>query len=218
MYIPISNIVETGYTQGSQYTLPDGSNYKGFYHKDNVGRYWTGKEHNMSSIQLTNLVGNISNTPIDLNFISKNNPISKKFTKIYDQNNDSPLLKNDIIQPTSEDYEKGYFTRYIAQLKASINPENNIVELNQNSFDTASRNGNVIRAYRFAIFKWKIAGPFYDLYRGDIRIEAGIIDTNLRSLQDVEKKSIHGITLFLKDPTQFASKPFGFALENSLVI
>lgn len=218
MYIPISNIVETGYTQGSQYTLPDGSNYKGFYHKDNLNRYWTGKEHDKSSLQLNNLLANVSSAPIDKNSISKNNPVSKTFTKIFDQNLDSPLLRNDIIQPTFDDYEKGYFTRYIAQLKASIQPENNIVELNQISFDTASRDGNVVRAYRFAVFKWKIAGPFYDLYRGNVRIEAGIIDTNLRSLQDVEKKSIHGITLFLKDPTQFAIKPFGFSLENSFLL
>jgi hypothetical protein len=215
MYIPISNIVETGYTQGSQYTLPDGSSYKGFYHKDNLNRYWTGKEHDKSSIRLNNLTGNASNIPIDLNFISKNNPVSKTFTKIYDQNTESPLLRNDIIQPTFEDYEKGYFTRYVAQLKAAIQPENNIVELNQSSFDIVSRNSNVVKAYRFAVFKWKIAGPFYDLYRDNVRIEAGIIDTNLRSLQDVEKKSIHNITLFITDPTQFAIKPFGFSLENS---
>ena len=215
MRIPTSNIIETGYTQGSQYILPDGSSYKGFYYKDNLNRYWTGKEPNKSSIQLYNLIGNVINTPIDLNFVSKNNPISKKFTKIYNQNTESPLLRNDIIQPTFDDYEKGYFIRYVAQLKTSLLPKYNIVELNQSSFDIASKNNNIIKAYRFAVFNWKIAGPFYDLYRNNVRIEAGIIDTNLRSLQDVEKKSIKNITLFITDPTQFAMKPFGFSLENS---
>lgn len=97
MYISPSNIVETGYTQGSQYTLPDGSSYKGFYHKDNLNRYWTGKEHNKSSIRLNNLIGDANNISIDINLISKNNPVSKTFTKIYNQNTESPLLKNDII-------------------------------------------------------------------------------------------------------------------------
>ena len=94
MYIPPANIIETGYTQGYQYLLPSGEYYKGFYHKDKAGRDWTGKEHTNTSVVLNNLSGD--KTPIDLNTISKNNPISKDFTKIYTQNIGTPLLKNSI--------------------------------------------------------------------------------------------------------------------------
>jgi len=203
MYISPSNIIETGYTQGHQYILPDGNNYKGFYHKDNLNRYWTGKEHTNISIQLNNLINN--NDKIDLNFISKNNIISKSYSKKYEQTISSPLLKTNFIQPTTNDYIKGYFTRYVAQLKATTRPEFNIVELNKESFNKIIQDLNINKSYKLASFNWKISGPFFDLYKDNIRIEAGIIDTNLRSLQNAEK-SITGITLLLKDPTQFAIK------------
>ena len=214
MYISPSNIVETGYTQGHQYILPSGENYKGFYHKDNLNRYWTGEKHTNASIRLDNLTNNVNNTTIDLNFIAKNNSVSKSYSKIFDKIISSPLLKTNFIQPTADDYSKGYFTRYVAQLKSTTRPELNIVELNKESFDKVTQDSSISKSYRFASFGWKIAGPFYDLYKDNIRIESGIINTNLRSLQDVEKKAITGITLLLKDPTQFAIKPFGFALVD----
>ena len=214
MYISPSNIVETGYTQGHQYILPSGEDYKGFYHKDNLNRYWTEKNHTNASIQLNNLTNNVTNTTIDLNFVAKNNTVSKSYSKIFDKIISTPLLKTDFIQPSSDDYNKGYFTRYVAQLKATTRPELNIVELNKESFNKITQDSSIAKSYRFASFGWKIAGPFYDLYKDNIRIESGIINTNLRSLQDVEKKAITGIILLLKDPTQFAIKPFGFALVD----
>jgi len=128
MYISPANIIETGYTQGNQYALPNGQYYKGFYCKDIAGRYWTGKEHTNESIQL---ISPFKPATIDQNFISKNTLVSKPYTKIYNENIDTPLLKNDIIQPTSDDYDNGYFVRYVAQLKSSSKPEFNIVELNK---------------------------------------------------------------------------------------
>ena len=56
MYISSSQIVETGYTQGNQFVISyNQQSYKGFYHKDNQGRYWSEKEHtiNISKITLT---------------------------------------------------------------------------------------------------------------------------------------------------------------------
>ena len=214
MYISPSNIVETGYTQGHQYILPSGEDYKGFYHKDNLNRYWTEKNHTNASIQLNNLTNNVTNTTIDLNFVAKNNSVSKSYSKIFDKIISSPLLKTDFIQPSSDDYNKGYFTRYVAQLKATTRPELNIVELNKESFNKITQDSSIAKSYRFASFGWKIFGPFYDVYRGNIRIESGVVDTNLRSLQDVEKKAITGITLFITDPLQFALHPFEYDLVD----
>jgi hypothetical protein len=211
MYIPLSNIIETGYTQGSQYILPNGQSYKGFYCKDTAGRYWTGKEHTNDSIQL--LAPFNSTSPINLNFISKNNVVSKPYTKIYNENIDTPLLKNDIIQPTSDDYDNGYFVRYVAQLKSSSKPEFNIVELNKESFNNALKNYNITGAYRLATFGWKLLGPLYDAYDNNIRIESGVVDSNLRSLQDVGK-TIVNINLYFKDPLQFVIKPFASDFES----
>lgn len=208
MYISPSNIVETEYTQGHQYMLPSGEDYKGFYHKDNLNRYWTGKEHTNASIQLNNLTNNASNKTIDLNFVAQNNTVSKSYSKIFDKIISSPLLKNEFIQPTIEDYNRGYFTRYVAQLKAATRPELNIIELNKPTFDTVIKDLSITRVYRFASFGWRINGPMHDVYNNNIRLEAGIVDTNLRSIQDVEKKAIINLSLYLTNLTQFALTPF----------
>jgi hypothetical protein len=211
MYIPPSNILETGYTQGYQYVLPNGQYYKGFYCRDTAGRYWTGKEHTNESIQL--ILPFQPTTPLDKNFIAKNNIVSKSYTKIYNENIDTPLLKNNIIQPTIDDYDNGYFVRYVAQLKSAIKPEFNIVELNQESFNNTLKNYNIINSYRLASFGWKLLGPLHDVYENNIRIESGVIDSNLRSLQDVGKTIIN-INLFLENPLQFVIIPFAADFES----
>lgn len=211
MYISPANIIETGYTQGDQYNLPNGQYYKGFYHKDIAGRYWTGKEHTNESIQL--IFPFQPSSPLDQNFIAKNNDVSKPYTKIYNENIDTPLLKNDIIKPTIDDYDNGYFVRYVAQLKSATQPEFNIVELNQESFNAVFKNYNITKSYRLASFGWKLLGPPYDVFENNIRIESGVIDSNLRSLQDVGKTIIN-INLFLKDPLQFVIRPFASDFES----
>jgi hypothetical protein len=94
MFISESNIIEKGYTQGNQFLLPDGELYKGFYHKDNQGRYWTGEMHDSNSILLKNPYPSIT---IDNNYVSKNNYISTPYTKIYNKNLDTLLLINEYI-------------------------------------------------------------------------------------------------------------------------
>lgn len=203
MNINASNIVETGYTQGYEYSTPDGLSYKGFYHKDNQGRYWTGQTHTPSSLRL----GTVSKPAINLNNNAKHNQISVDYTKKYTENLDTPLLKNTINIPTDDDYSRGYFTRYVAQLKASKDLVINIVEINKNIFDQASKDIKILNAYRLASFNWKISGNINDIFNGNIRIETGIFDSNLRSLQSTEK-IIPGISLFITDPLQHALVSF----------
>lgn len=199
-YIPKINIVETGYTQGYQYKNPFNEFYKGFYHKDTSGKYWTGEEHNQLSLPLTNT---ISNNPITIDYINKNNIVSKGFTKNYNNSLDTPLLRNDAVIPTEKDYNNGVFIRYVAQLKASTNPELNIVELNSETFDKVSKDISVIKSYKLVSFGWKLTGPINDVYDNNIRIESGVEDTNLRSLQEAEK-TITKLSSVITDPLQFS--------------
>lgn len=201
MYISPSNIVETGYTQGNELFNSLGEYYKGFYHKDNQNRYWTGKEHTNSSIKLTKTVSN--NNTID---IYKNNIVSQGFTKIYKNKLDTPFIKNEIIQPTYDDYDKGIFTRYVTQLKSTTHPESNIAEINKITFDKISKDINILKTYRLASFGWKISGPLNDVFENNIKIESGVLDSNLRSLQDVEKVILN-LTSFIKNPIQFYIRP-----------
>jgi hypothetical protein len=201
MYISPSHIIEVSYTQGEQFVLPNNSFYKGAYHKDSSGNFWTGEIHTNQSIKLKNILKSVD---IDLNHISKNNPISKDYTKHYKGNLDTTFIKSDIIKPNEQDYNVGYFTRYVAQLKASIKPELNTFEINKTTFDKVSKEANVIKYYKLASFKWKLIGPRFDVYEGNVRIESGVEDTNLRSLQDVDR-IITNIKLFITDPLQFTA-------------
>lgn len=201
MYISPSQIVETGYDQGYRFvTVPNQQFYKGFYHKDNEGRYWTGKEHTGSSVllqdlQLSSPSGYNDTTAIkfDINNVS--------FTNKYgNANATTPLLKNDFIMPTNLDYGNGYFIRYLAQLKSSISPY--IVELNGSNFKNYSRIQNMNDHYNFASMPWMLTGVIDDVYNDNIRIIAGVRDSNLRSIQSASK-IIKELSTFLTDPLQY---------------
>jgi hypothetical protein len=196
-----SNIVETGYTQGYEYSTPSGKSYKGYYHKDIQGRYWAGEMHTNASFILTPL--DIPKLSSNNNFIAKYNRISANYTKKYTEDLDTPLLKHQLNIPTDDDYSKGYFTRYVAQLKSAKNLVMNIIEINKPTFEQSSKDIKMLHAYKLAAFNWKLTGNKDDVFEGNIRIEAGIYDANLRSLQDVEKV-IPGISLFITDPLQYA--------------
>jgi hypothetical protein len=142
VFIPKSSIVETGYAQLGEFILSsNGDFYKGFYHKDNQGRYWTGEEHTDSSLLLIENFRNRSET-LTINDIAKNNQISRGFTEQFKDNLDTDLYKGEFIFPVEEDYNRGYYIRYIIQLKAAIEPKP--IELTKEKALTLSSNNSSI--------------------------------------------------------------------------
>ncbi len=197
MYIPESYIIETGYDQNNNFVIASSlSPYSGYYHKDKDNRYWTGETHTSNSLRLTRVA---NNNPIDTDYILKNNVDSYGFTSKFDGLLDTKLYTGDFIQPTSEDYNRGYFTRYFAQLKTS----KTTVELNKENYNELTNDNVSLISYNTAALIWKLVGPLNDIYNKNIRIEAGIKDTNLRSIQN-GKRNINDIDLTLTDPLQFA--------------
>jgi hypothetical protein len=203
MHIPASNIIEIGYTQGYRYKNPDGSFYHGPYHVDDKKRYWTGKEHTPSSVILKDTVVDISFTK---DYIAKHGIISNGFTKHYNQNLDTPYLTNDIIKPSISDYDNGYFTRYIAQLRATIDPMLSTFEVNSDNFKKYFQSANFKKYYKYTSFTWLLVGPLDDVFEDNILMFPGIRDTNLKSLQRAGK-TITDISKVITDPLQFAIKP-----------
>lgn len=200
MYISNSQIIETGYTQGYEFSLSYSQEvYKGYYHKDNQGRYWTEKEHTSSSILLIKLTP--PSKDITLNTVAKDNKITFPFSKLYNKDLTTPLLKSDFILPTDLDYKNGYFVRYIAQLKNSL--QDYIIELNYDSYNKFINNKNLSIQYTTSVLLWQLTGPVNDIYNNNIRIKSGVKDTNLRSIQEAEK-IIKGLSKFLSDPLQYS--------------
>lgn len=200
MYISPSQIIETGYTQGDILVITYNQQlYKGFYHKDNQERYWSGKDHTETSMLLSYLPPTTSE--ITLNTTAKDNSISYPFSKRFDYDLDTPLLNSNFILPNESNYDKGFFVRYFAQLKNST--QLYIVEVNYNTYNTFLTNKNITNHYIIAALLWQLTGPINDIYNNNIRTIPGIKDTNLRSIQDAEK-TFPGLSLYLTDPLQFA--------------
>jgi hypothetical protein len=197
MYIPESNIIETGYAQPNQFVLfSNNQPYTGFYHKDNKNRYWSGKTHTNTSLKLFPLIQ--TKTPSLNDFIKKSH-ISYGFTKHYDIPSAPTLYKGDYIEPTENDYNNGYFTRYVIKLKSSKLPY--IIEINFDNYNKLTRTSDKFY-YDTVQMLWKLTGPVDDIFEGNIRTIAGVRDTNLRSLQEAEK-TIPGVSRIFTDPLQF---------------
>jgi hypothetical protein len=198
MYIPQSNIVETGYDQSFRFNISDsGQPYNGWFHKDTQNNYWSGEIHTESSFLLVDTRTTIATT---VDNVLKNNQSTYKFTKKFTTNLDTPLFKGDLVIPTNDNYTKGYYTRYIVQLKASVQPY--IVEINELNYNTLSNEPVVRDAYKVVQMLWKLTGPQFDVYDGNIRRISGVEDTNLRSLQ-MASKTIPLISTVFTNPLQF---------------
>jgi hypothetical protein len=195
MNIPDSFIIETGYDQGRNFVISDSKQpYTGFYHRDKNDRYWTGEKHTSSSVLLIK----VSFNPTVDDFL-KYNYLTRGFTVKYDKLPSVSFLKGEYVPPNEEDYTRGYFTRYIAQHNLSKAPY--VVEISKGTFDEI--NSSINRNYYITVsLIWKISGTINDVYRNNIRVESGIIDTNLRSIQQA-KKTIKDIELLLNNPGQY---------------
>jgi hypothetical protein len=103
--------------------------------------------------------------------------------------------------PTQQDYNNGYFIRYI--LKPTISSQlNNFIEVKSDKYNQVVQSNDLQTLYKFANVVWKLTGPLYDTYKDNIRIASGIIDTNKRSIQEAEK-FIPNLSLYFTDLIQF---------------
>lgn len=99
--------------------------------------------------------------------------------------------------PNEADYNKGSFTRYVT--KRVNSGLETITEVNEAEFNRTSRDP----LYITAKFSWKITGPLHDDLSDPNYPIYGIIDTNKRTL-DVVEKTIKGVKNYFKNLSQYA--------------
>jgi hypothetical protein len=201
MYIPVSNIVETGFTSGNQFVVESTQLfYTGYYHKDTSNIYWSGQTHDNSSVVLKNINANNSTD----NNLTRNNIANFGYTKLNPKIFPQETFTPDFIMPTEQDYTNGFFIRYI--LKPTVGVNNiqslNFIEVKSNKFTQVSQSPDLKTLYKLTSLIWKLTGPLYDVYKDNIRTASGIIDTNKRSILDAEK-TLPNLSLYLIDPLQF---------------
>lgn len=120
-----------------------------------------------------------------------------KITGGVDVSEKNGKVVDNTVLPTNEDYEKGLYTRYYIKTKGS----KSIAEVTEEVFGLL---GSKIDDNLYVGFEldWKLTGPLNDIFVDGIRQQAGVRDTNRRTLQRVEQEYI-GITEKLQNLTQF---------------
>lgn len=106
MYLP-KNKFRVKYSNGGEFTLPDGSDFVGSYIETSGGNFIQGSSLQDAKETLTPVANQTDLVELDIPF-------------------------NDYFGPTQEDYSKGFFTRYIIQERAT----GIIKEVNKRKFIT----------------------------------------------------------------------------------
>lgn len=170
MYYPKSEILKVDYTSGTEFLVKSTSAfYKGFYYKTNDGRFFSGKEYNSETKELV--------------------PISNSVAGI----NQKKSYEFHYALPTSQDYDKGFFTRYV--IKRVNSGFETILEVDEKEYDRATKDP----LYIASKFTWKITGPLYNTPEGI----PGVVDQNQKTLDQVEK-TIAEVKKYFTNLAQYA--------------
>jgi hypothetical protein len=174
MYYPKSEIVKVAYTTGGEFLVKGSSfPYTGDYYITNDGKIFSGKEYTSTTKELVRSGG----AP----------PISNRL-KAYEFH---------YAQPTQDDYNKGFFTRYV--IKRVNSGFETIIEVSKEEYDRSSRDP----LYIGSSFTWKITGPLYDDLSNPNAPVYGIYNTNDRTVKELDKK-IKGAKDYFTNLTQYA--------------
>tara|TARA_A200000159_G_scaffold100804_1_gene93518 strand:+ start:4505 stop:5083 length:579 start_codon:yes stop_codon:yes gene_type:complete len=185
IYYPEGSIQKGLYTEGGQWMTDDGDEWVGQYHRyTNTGEVYTQpvyvKDVSVKLVPLYRLDEQLAKNTFQYNVL-------KEVVEDYEQN----LVVPDphFFQPTQEDYDNSFATRYFYKRKGSTT----INELSEDGF------GELESVYYQKIeLKWKIAGPLLDTSE-----EKGIIDTNRRTIMLYQNVFL-GLERYLTDLQQGA--------------
>ena len=202
MYIPPNKIdPRVYYTNGGEYYYASNlTNYVGYYRKDTNGRAYAGKELTVNSPQLTPSIIVRSSPPPNINLGSG---LSTTYLSIS-RNTKQSLIESsnpipDSLPPTQQEYDQTFYTRYF--LEYLLSSKSIIVEVNKGTYFNYV-NSNLRKYFNNVELLWKISGPLYDVKENDILIKGGVIDSNLRSI-DQAQKTMPSIRDYLTDLTLY---------------
>jgi hypothetical protein len=201
-YYPISRVKKNLVTQGGQLLL-NGENYKGYYYETFEGDCYTGKDPVTGTNQLLERVNTYPNSPLLTN-LSLPSSVKKQFAiqnKISTVNQTEPVPY--YPNPTSTDYQKGYIIRYFTK---KTNNKGYITEISEDGYNDIV-NGTAqfdISIYQVATILWKISGPLRTIRLSQYDIREGIVETNTRLTDSVEKTFLGMIDFIGGDYTKFA--------------
>lgn len=194
-YYPKNKITPDLYSDGSSLLL-NGKPYYGYYYETYDGKFYTGArpENGLNNLLIPNI------TPA-VNKVNKNN--SQKQPQFI-LNPSLSTVEQEIAfdftnkfipyypKPTTNDYTKGYFTRYFSK---TVGHNDSIVEISKSQFDNfqTSADKQSTLLYQVINIFWQISGPL-----NNTRGYAGIIDTNKRIVNNKEVE-FSGLKLYINN-------------------
>jgi len=206
-YFPKNRVIDNKYTNGDKFVNPTTKKpYVGYYYETFDGKFKTGKNPMEGP-----------STPLEPVSAATANPQIPK----SDNNNTYSLLSksraglsNSVIgtlkepqpyfpKPTPQDYNRGYFTRYVAKKRNS--PNSIFLEIDQPTYNDLLYKGGVYNYPMWSVTSifWQITGPLRDNKENKDFPRAGIINTNERILKN-KAKNFPSIEKFFSNLTQFA--------------
>ena len=178
VYTPPSQIRGGLYTEGKKYMYADTlEEYVGLYHTyPNDAVYSEAKYYPEQSRPLIEFVDQSTNAVVldndgnDTGEVSANNSQYFRLTEKRFNNHYSPPYF--YPNPSQEEYDVGFMTRFIAQ---KINDIDNITEINADEFDRRNADnkpGIDKKLYNVIKLKWTIDGPIKDVRAANERVIA----------------------------------------------
>jgi len=206
-YFPKNRVIDNKYTNGDKFVNPTTKEpYVGYYYETFDGKFKTGKnpmEGPSAPLE-----------PISVAFSNPQIPNSENNDAYSLLSNGRAGTANSIIgtlkeplpyfpKPTPQDYNRGYFTRYVAKRRNS--PNSIFLEIDQPTYNDLLYKGGVYNYPMWAVTSifWQITGPLRDNRENKDFPRAGIIDTNKRILV-TKSKAFPSIEKFFSNLTQFA--------------
>jgi hypothetical protein len=197
-YYPPSKIIENQSTTGNDYTL-NGTPYTGKYYVTFDGTAYTGANPIIGKNELLEPATRYRNAPILdsnrlptalVNTIAAATPNNKNLntrpenppTAISYTGGPTPYYP----YPIPEDYDKGYIIRYFAKRR---NSQGYIIEISELEYNSI-QNGTApydISMYMVGSIFWKLTGPLNFVRLSQYNTRAGIIDTNKRLVENLDK-------------------------------
>lgn len=193
-YYPKTKIQTDLFANGELVRASDLSPYVGPYYKLSTGQKYVGinPQSNRYPEELINPVelGNLLNqqelyTQLETSFVTTSS------LSTYVQNLDTPPQNQKVPvpyypQPTNQDYQIGYFSRYFAKQVNAIK----FIEVNQSTFNNlAEHNGEYLwELYNVTSIPWQISGNVENVYK-----------TNRNLVRLEEKNGFEGLSRYLQE-------------------
>lgn len=183
-YYPSSRIKPNLYTRGDEYVLPTGEAYKGRYYLTYKNEAYTG----INPVVGTNvkLLRKASNNPnLEARALASK---GAAIVNIGEADKYTPIDVSDQILtelvpyfpfPISDDYSRGYFTRYFAK---TVTGPGYVFEISPEDY-AKIQNGQVadnVLGYESTSMIWQLTGPLNDTRVSQYQIKGGVFTTNKR--------------------------------------